>query len=151
MTFSLFKNKNINTKKTPYNLFIEIDKLNTLKNAEYNLVMTIEKSEPLLLKFRNSKPEIRYTKPEDFSTTLFLKFISDKDQTTIALLVKPNPLFFLLYIIVAVLSLAMIISSRSAESLFGILIITIFVFAWDCYSRLSISRRVNIILKKVKY
>lgn len=139
--------------KSPYALFKVIDSLDLTdklfaKNTS-NLVSSIEQITPLVIKFRNHRSLIQRVPAKYFSTTVGATFYEDNNTSKIDMLVKTNPIFYVIYVTLTFGLIASIFDNNVLSSVLPFIFSLSITAIIDFVSKRSILKRVENLLMPV--
>lgn len=152
MIYPIFNcNKVVTSTIAPHEHFKRIEQLDLNGKVvnKYNLVSSLETTEPLVVRFRNQRNLLNKMDPKYFSSSVTITFLKADTITTMNLLVKSNPIYFFLY---AVLFLGLIISISANgldENEIGTVVFFMAVAIIDWFTKRNILSRVKSIIEFV--
>ena len=139
--------------KSPYALFKAIDALDLsdklFTNNPSNLVSSIEQVDPLVIKFRNHRSMIQRVPTRYFSTTVWATFYEDNNTSKIDILIKTDPIFYVIYVALTFGLIASAFGNNLLRSVLPFMLSLGVIAIIDIVSKRSILKRVENLLMSV--
>lgn len=134
----------------PYEYFKRIEQLDLNEKIlnKFNLVSSLESTDPLVIKFRNQRDFTNRYETKHFSSSVIVSFFKTGNEVSIHFQVKSNPIYFFLYAVLLLNLIVGILANGFDKNEIGVVLIFVVVAVIDWFTKMNILSRVESVINQ---